>query len=360
VLHLFNDVDRRLGRWSPDGNVTLPAPGTAGTYLDRPVTAGMLLALLTELPLEARGAFLSELGLCELGEMEPDDRVPRFVLDDVWTRIPLLSGDHDFGLSFAKRADARYLGLLGYLARHSATVVEGIERVVRFQRLVKDAADVCLTPVPGGIAVSDGPALRSEAWPRHLAEAVMGAFVTLPSLWCGERVTALGVSFQHSEPASLAGHHELFGCKPRFSAPRNEITFASRVATLPMRDADPILLHYLEQAAEARLEQLPRSDEWVERAARAIEANLGSELSLERVARNLGMGARTLQRRFADLGLSYQSLLDGVRQREAERLLGDRRLAVDEISLRLGFSDPSGFRRAHQRWYGRPPREGRA
>lgn len=128
------------------------------------------------------------------------------------------------------------------------------------------------------------------------------------------------------------------------------------MARLPMRDADAALVGYLEQAAEARLEEVPHLDEWVERLVGAIEVELGSDLSLTSVAERLGVGPRTLQRRIAELGLSYQGLVDSVRRRRAEQLLRDPRLGLEEIGERLGFADPSGFRRAYLRWTGTTPR----
>ncbi|MDC0667365.1 AraC family transcriptional regulator [Nannocystis radixulma] len=304
-----------------------------------------------------RREIAAELGLSKLEELEPSDRIPRHVLDDLWTRIPALGGDPDFGLHFAERASPSALGLLGYLARHSATVGDAVARVVRYQRLLMDASDVDATfAADGSLTVSDGPLVGSDAWPRHLAEAVMGCFLTLAARWSGASVRARSAAFQHAEPPDLAAHLALFGCRPRFLQPRNQIVLTADVARVPMRDADAVLVGYLEQAAEARLEEVPHPDEWVERLVGAIEAELGNGLSLGGVAERLHVGPRTLQRRIAELGLSYQGLVDSVRRRRAEVLLRDPRLGLEEITERLGFADPSGFRRAYLRWTGTTPR----
>ncbi|MCY1007736.1 AraC family transcriptional regulator [Nannocystis pusilla] len=323
----------------------------------RAVSAGWLAQLLSEAEPSLRRGIAAELGLSKLEELEPDDRVPRHVLDDLWTRIPELSGDPDFGLHFAGRASPRALGLLGYLARHSATIGEAVARVVRFQRLIMDASDYDATFADdGALTIADGPQTGADPWPRHLAEAVMGCFLTLPAAWSGALVRAESADFQHPEPPDVAGHVALFGCRPRFSRPRNQIVLSAATARLPMREADPALVGYLEQAAEAHLEAVPHPDEWVERLVAAIEAELGSDLSLAAVAERLHVGRRTLQRRIAELGLSYQHLVDSVRRRRAEQLLRDPRLGLEEITERLGFADPSGFRRAYLRWTGTTPR----
>jgi AraC-like DNA-binding protein len=63
-----------------------------------------------------------------------------------------------------------------------------------------------------------------------------------------------------------------------------------------------------------------------------------------------------LQRRLADLGHSYQSLVDEARREVALKLvgLGDHSLA--EVAFLTGFSEQSAFTRAFKRWSGTTPR----
>ena len=78
------------------------------------------------------------------------------------------------------------------------------------------------------------------------------------------------------------------------------------------------------------------------------------------LARRLHLSERTLQRRLADEGSSYQQLLNDTRRQLAERYLRDGQLAATEIALLLGYSEPSVFFRAFRQWTGLTPGEYRA
>jgi AraC-like DNA-binding protein len=76
---------------------------------------------------------------------------------------------------------------------------------------------------------------------------------------------------------------------------------------------------------------------------------------IETVARALNLSMRTLQRRLEDEGTTFSGLWDDLRHQRAKRLLLDRRLAIKQVAVMLGFSEPSTFYRAFRRWTGVTP-----
>jgi AraC-like DNA-binding protein len=76
---------------------------------------------------------------------------------------------------------------------------------------------------------------------------------------------------------------------------------------------------------------------------------------IEDVARELGFSRQTLYRRLKAEGLTFEQLLDGLRQRLALRFIRDEGLPVKDAAYRLGFSDPAAFSRAFKRWTGSSP-----
>ena len=88
----------------------------------------------------------------------------------------------------------------------------------------------------------------------------------------------------------------------------------------------------------------------------AIEPLLGSgEVSIDRVARELGMSRQTLYRRLKAEGTTFEELLDAKRRQLAVRYLGLDRSSVKAAAYKLGFSDPAAFSRAFKRWTGISP-----
>jgi AraC-like DNA-binding protein len=78
---------------------------------------------------------------------------------------------------------------------------------------------------------------------------------------------------------------------------------------------------------------------------------------LDEVAAAVGLSVRTLQRRLADAGASYERLRERSRFGTATRLLASTDATVLEIALDVGYSDHAHFTRAFRRWTGVPPRE---
>lgn len=91
--------------------------------------------------------------------------------------------------------------------------------------------------------------------------------------------------------------------------------------------------------------------EWLQ--ARFREGNV-----LQRVVEHSGLPPRTLKRRFkAATGLALIDFVQNLRIEEAKRMLESRSTAVDDISVHVGYEDPSFFRRLFRRRTGLSPRE---
>jgi AraC-like DNA-binding protein len=73
------------------------------------------------------------------------------------------------------------------------------------------------------------------------------------------------------------------------------------------------------------------------------------------VARHLGIGTRTLQRRLGEEGATFQEILADVREDLARHYLTQSALSLTEIAFLLGYDDPNSFHRAFSRRTGRTP-----
>ena len=79
-------------------------------------------------------------------------------------------------------------------------------------------------------------------------------------------------------------------------------------------------------------------------------AALAGTLCLADAARTLGFSPRSLQRRLAVLGLTFERLVDDWRREAAQRYLSETGLPVAGIAAALGYSHPAHFIRAFRRW----------
>lgn len=102
-------------------------------------------------------------------------------------------------------------------------------------------------------------------------------------------------------------------------------------------------------------EQVPPPGDLVACVERLLDsALLDGRPSLQHLAERLQVQPRTLQRRLAARGESFESLLRRTLQRRAEQLLGAGH-SVTSTAVELGYSDTAHFSRAYRAWTGRPP-----
>ena len=128
------------------------------------------------------------------------------------------------------------------------------------------------------------------------------------------------------------------------------------VLDAPISGADLGLARYLEAYAQALSTGLDTPSTSATRVQdEVLRAMPEGEISAERIARRLGLHARTLQRRLAAEGTTYAAVVERARRTLAERHLAESRLSVGEVAFLLGYSEPSVFHRAFRRWTGQTP-----
>ena len=92
-----------------------------------------------------------------------------------------------------------------------------------------------------------------------------------------------------------------------------------------------------------------------------MSQNLDEPLALDAVAGAQGVGVRRLEQLFRDgLGQGPGAAYLELRLQAARRMMADTAHPIQEIALRCGFADRSGFSRAFRRRFGQAPRAVRA
>jgi transcriptional regulator GlxA family with amidase domain len=127
-----------------------------------------------------------------------------------------------------------------------------------------------------------------------------------------------------------------------FAGPALALACAKVMLIDPNRDSQ---FPYMTLQARAR-----HSDKLVLRAQSRVRSRVREQVSVEDLARRLGVTARTLNRRFHEaIGCSPIEYLQEVRIEGAKRLLETSGLTLEQIMERVGYQDPSSFRRLFER-----------
>ncbi|MFV0597139.1 helix-turn-helix domain-containing protein [Shewanella sp.] len=94
---------------------------------------------------------------------------------------------------------------------------------------------------------------------------------------------------------------------------------------------------------------------FIETVLSVIHEHFPQVLHLDEIATQLHMSDRSLRRKLAQLGSSYQRLVDQVRCQRAVELILASELDISAIAETLGYSDVSHFRQSFKHWIGHPP-----
>lgn len=81
------------------------------------------------------------------------------------------------------------------------------------------------------------------------------------------------------------------------------------------------------------------------------------DTSIETVAANQAMSVSTLQRHLRKEGTNFQTIKSDARMQRARQLLALSQHSIDEIAIRLGFSDASNFTKSFKTYNGLLPKE---
>jgi len=259
-----------------------------------------------------------------------------------------------FALRLAQGIAPRHFGVVGFAALACGTLGEALQRLERHHRSVYDVNPARVQALPQGLSIEWGV---ERGRPGALVdETAIASLVQLTRELTGRPLHPLAVDFVNPRPADLRPYTDFFGCPVRFAQPSTRVLLAAQDLALPLRGADAALLALLDEQAERLLQQVAAVSEPVGVWRQALVGLIrGGHTQLSDLARSLQISPRSLQRRLADQGHSFQGLLSQTRQQLAEGYLADPDLELAEIALLLGYSEQSAFTRAFRHWTGLAP-----
>ncbi len=257
------------------------------------------------------------------------------------------SGRADFGLSFADRVDLRTLGLPGLLAERANSVVAFHQQFQHNLPQHSGGWTLRFAPEAGGAAARMVVLSQGRFPVRHSAEAAMAVLARWWRRRMGGDWRPRGFEFTHPPLGSPSTYAEAFGAPLAFGAPRNAMLFS--VEDLAWRAPRPHLT--ADHQEESQLEQLSLIErhDHVAHVASVVRALLPEDVSLKRVAAELSISSRVLQRRLADEGISFRALRDDVRLTLARDYLKHPCVKLSEVAQRLGYAHTSVLSRMLRR-----------
>lgn len=295
--------------------------------------------------------------LAQIGELpsEPDALVPVQKYLKMWSSAQALYGRPGFPTALAMAIPFGAFGAIDYLTASADTVAGFVESLILHLSMVSND-----TQLEHEILNDGTHALTVRGvgeFPPEASEFTLAMVINRLRYLTGSKFPLLRIGLPNTRPEADPIRETLLDAPIVYDYPIASMSFDASGWKLPMLRADPHLHATLKRIAE-QLHLTRQGDSDLERALRLRlrDALAKQYADPERLALLLGMSERTLQRRLAELGRSYSSVIEDFRREEAARLLCDPDLTLVRVANLLGYAEQTSFIRAFRRWTGTTPR----
>jgi AraC-like DNA-binding protein len=268
----------------------------------------------------------------------------------------------EFVLAAAIAHDSASLGIVGLACKTVPDVRSAIACHERYQHITNRTARYHTAHEGAWLH------LREERpGPRRLGSLLMSEYTLfvavrlLSSIADGSelplvRVRAMKCRRAEIPEAELERYSAFLGVVPEVGASVAELTFDAEVVNAKVKRADPELEAYFRSVLDRAMPEPSREPTVVHDVRITIrERLLRGTPTVNAVARALGVGSRTLQRRLAEHGLTFADVLEDTRRAAAEGYLRTSSLTLSEIAYLLGYGEQASFFRAFRRWHDTTP-----
>ena len=277
---------------------------------------------------------------------------------DIWTNAIHLSKDKLFGLHFGESLQLSALGIVGEIIKSSSTVGEALTIAASLTHLITEAFELTVIQDEHTFTVKFIP--NYPDWQNSMPAAqtldLLMVFVIheLDGLML-KKIKPEAVSYM-GQLQNVEEYERVMRCKLTDNTAENAIIFDKAYWNEPIITANYDLQNILLQKITAKKPEISERQSLQRRIHNYLMANsyLGI-VSLEDIASNFNVSARTLQRKLKEEGINFQQLADEVRKTLAINYLKERTYPVKQISYMLGYNELSAFTRTFKRWTGITP-----
>ncbi|MBA8958829.1 AraC-like DNA-binding protein [Rhodococcus percolatus] len=279
-----------------------------------------------------------------------------------------ITGDELFGLGPAPVPRGTFR-LVCLALIHTADLSAALERMADILRALPSLPALHIGPgVNGGTRMTiDIRSAAAERSTEDVQSSLEATRVTTDFLlillhrfaaWLvGKRVRLLAVELPYPAPLPhLAENYDhIFGVPVTFDSDIPAVEFDNAVMRAPIIQTEETLEDYLRESPTLLMSERDYDSTASAQVRRVLELGMkGRTSTAEDIAEMLSISVPHLRRLLRQEGTSLNQLREEVLRDAA--VAGLRRgETVEDLSARLGFSEPSAFRRAFKRWTGSTP-----
>jgi len=287
----------------------------------------------------------------------PDERIEFARLCALLDHCALAWEMPDLALRLASYQQLEILGPLGLVTR-MAPDLRGAVHAITENMVIHSNAVIARVTEEGGVATAVIDTLTEPPGVGHFILLSLGVARNVIERVGDAPLDLIEVSLRQEAGLIRAAAETWFHCPVSFGAEQNALHFDAAILDRRIAQSDEAYHAIIRRYFTATRLEGADSIAATARHEIARQMEFGS-CTLDSLATQLRIEPRGLQRRLKQEGTSFTALMDDWRRTRALSLVTATRLPLSQITLALGFSDPSVFSRAYQRWYGQSSRAAR-
>lgn len=210
---------------------------------ERTTSSNWALAIVQALELGGVdcASLFAELGMDYAALSDPDARFPQDGMTRLWQRAVALSGNPAIGLNMARVVRPASFHVVGYALMSSRNLRDGFTRLVRYQRIIGEGADLNFLPQPDGYALT--LAIHGDRLPpaRQSAEASLAYCLAFCRWMTGKPMRPREIRFQGPAPEDIGPYQQVFQAPLRFNAEHYGLIFERSDLETPLPSANEAL-----------------------------------------------------------------------------------------------------------------------
>lgn len=291
-----------------------------------------------------------------LVDIDDEKLVPLTTVAALYEEMAANTGNKNLGMDIGLRYHYESAGMIVLLMLAAPSVEKGIKALAHYDQRYDTAIEIDLDIGPKLTRFSVSLINPTGVKVAQIHEYLIVFLVQALSNATRKPMPVREVWFQHARGKDPKALQDYFDCPIKFGQTCNRVAFDSSYLKEKFYSSNKRLFELCSQMMKGYTLQDGRESLFLDVVCREILRQLkeGSP-SLESVAGKMAISGRTLSRRLADRGLSFQEVKNLAREKKAKYFLEHTSMSMSEIAFELGYSELSAFSRAFRSWTGAAP-----
>jgi AraC-like DNA-binding protein len=292
---------------------------------------------------------------------DENSRIEAELVSKIWEMSVNFTQNFDLGIQLGEKFYFNANRVIHTMMQSSDTVLQAFENAIKYSALIANVFDNSLVYDKNTFSVifESHPEWLNESYcaQKCTLDVTVTCVVKSMQMLTNENNYPVKIEFGMPKPKNLEMYYRVFKCPIKFDSDKTIVTFDKFHLAYKINGKDVELLQSLSEYANHKIDKLSKGRNSLADMTKKNIYKLANPTfpTLEDVANNLNIGARTFQRKLSEENITFSNIIDEIRKELCQKYLLKENRSIQDVCYLLGYSEPSAFIRAFRRWYGVSP-----